>query len=169
MSKTTFDRSRKWSKTPPPGMNSYASVSRWESSPTWLAERWPLLRTPSGSPATIKVSCGCGCGGPSIEHSSVIKLWWATLILINNLFDKMSDLASQVFCRNCVFLVPVLSCTLCCQVTTLTYPRWPTYRRMSWSTCMCSADQWSSTMTMTSFGQKLTWTQWWAEPANQRT
>lgn len=32
---------------------------RCESSPTWLAERWPLLKTPSGSPATTKVGPVC--------------------------------------------------------------------------------------------------------------
>lgn len=36
------------------------------------------------------------------------------------------------------------------------------YRRMWWNIFMCWAGQWSSTMIMTSSGQRLTWTVWWA-------
>lgn len=121
------------------GIKRCVSLSRCESSPTWLAERWPLLKTPSGSPATTKVS-GQLC-----------------------VYVCSADVCVCVHPCNNARRVFVFS-----QVTTHTSPRWPTCRRMSWSTCTCSADQWSSTTTMTSFGQKPTWTLWWAELTNQK-
>lgn len=48
------------------------------------------------------------------------------------------------------------------QVFTLTSQHLRTFRRTSWSTCMFSVGQWSSTMTTTSSGLRPTWTLWYA-------
>lgn len=52
MHNTQRPRTKQW-------VNWCVSLFRCESSPTWSAERWPSLKTPNGSPATIKVSSVC--------------------------------------------------------------------------------------------------------------
>ena len=52
-------------------------------------------------------------------------------------------------------------CIYFTQATTPMCPHWLMSRRTLWSTSTFSADPWSSTMIMTSYGRRPTWTVWY--------